>query len=57
VKLEITSGNMTASGRGGTGRSAGMSSYLLYVVFIVLAGGVFIYRKKIQEKMQARREK
>jgi hypothetical protein len=57
VKLEITAGNMTASGRGGPGRSAGMSSYLLYIVIIVLAGGVFVYRKKIREKMQARKEK
>ena len=57
VELEMTAGNMTAAGQGGPGRSAGMSSYLLYIVIIALAGGVFVYRKKIQEKMQARREK
>ena len=55
VKLETTStGNMTAQGPGGQ-RSSGFSSYLLYIVLIVLAGGVFVYRKKIQEKIQARR--
>jgi hypothetical protein len=57
VKLEMTAGNMSASGQGGSGRSAGMSSYLFYIVLILLAGGVFVYRKKIQEKMQAGREK
>ena len=57
VELETTAGNMTASGQGGPGRSAGMSSYLLYIVIIALAGGVFVYRKKIQEKIQARGEK
>ena len=55
VELEITSGNMTATG--GPGRSAGISSYLLYIVLIVLAGGIFVYRKKIQEKIQERKEK
>ncbi|MCO5383368.1 MAG: COG1361 S-layer family protein [Methanosarcina barkeri] len=55
VKLETTStGNMTAQGPGGQ-RSSGFGSYLLYIVLIVLAGGVFVYRKKIQEKIQARR--
>jgi hypothetical protein len=57
VKLETTStGNMTAQGAGGQ-RSSGFGSYLLYIVLIVLAGGVFVYRKKIQEKIQARKEK
>ncbi len=56
VKLEMTSGNMNASG--GKGRSAGSSSYLLYIVLIVLAGGIFVYRKKIQEKIRRKeREK
>ncbi|HIH75123.1 MAG TPA: hypothetical protein HA306_08125 [Methanosarcina sp.] len=32
------------------------SSYLLYIAVIVLAGGAFVYRKKIQEKVQARNE-
>ena len=57
VKLEMTSGNMTAQGPGGQSSSSGISSYLLYIVVIVLAGGVFVYRKKIQEKIQARKEK
>ncbi len=58
VELEMTTGNLTeAGGKGGPGSSAGISSYLLYIVLIVLAGGVFVYRKKIQEKMQVRREK
>ena len=56
VKLEMTSGNMTAAGQRGSSRSAGMSSYLLYIVIVALAGGVFVYRKKIKEKLQARRE-
>jgi len=37
--------------------SSGVSSYLLYIAVIVLAGGAFVYRKKIQEKVQARKEK
>jgi hypothetical protein len=57
VKVEMTSGNITALGRGGSGRSAGISSYLLYIVIIALAGGVLVYRKKIQDKIQARGEK
>ncbi|AKB74443.1 NPCBM-associated, NEW3 domain of alpha-galactosidase [Methanosarcina lacustris Z-7289] len=55
VELELTSGNMTA--QGATGNNGGLSSYLLYIVLIVLAGGAFVYRKKIQEKIQARKEK
>ncbi len=57
VKLELTSGNMTAQGASGGQRSSGVSSYLLYIVVIALAGGVFVYRNKIQEKIQARKEK
>jgi len=58
VELETTSGNMTAAGgQGGPGSSAGIGSYLPYIVLLVLAGGIFVYRKKIQEKMQTRREK
>jgi hypothetical protein len=58
VKLETTSGNMTAAGGpGGQGRSSGFGSYVFYIVVIALAGGVFVYRKKIQEKMKARKEK
>jgi hypothetical protein len=55
VELEMTSGNMTAAGQAGPGRSAGIGSYLLYIVVIVLAGGAFVYRKKVQEKIQARK--
>jgi hypothetical protein len=55
VELEMTSGNMTAAGQVGPGRSAGIGSYLLYIVVIVLAGGAFVYRKKVQEKIQARK--
>ena len=58
VKLDLTSGNMTAQGTsGGPSNSGGTSSYLLYIVVIVLAGGVFVYRNKIREKIQARKEK
>ncbi|HWQ49672.1 MAG TPA: COG1361 S-layer family protein [Methanosarcina sp.] len=58
VELEMTSGNMTAAGGpGGSGRSGGFGSYVFYIVVIAIAGGAFVYRKKIQEKMKARREK
>ncbi len=58
VKLDLTSGNMTAQGTSGGPRSSGgTSSYLLYIVVVVLAGGVFVYRNKIREKIQARKEK
>jgi hypothetical protein len=53
-----TSGNMTASGvPGGVGGSGGISSYLPYIVLIVLAGGIFVYRRKIHEKIQAMKNK
>jgi hypothetical protein len=58
VKLDLTSGNMTAQGTsGGPKSSGGTSSYLLYIVIVVLAGGLFVYRNKIWEKIQARKEK
>jgi hypothetical protein len=57
VELETTSGNMTASGRGGSGRSAGIGSYLPYIVLLVLASGVFVYRKKVHEKIQTMKSK
>lgn len=57
VKLELTSGNMTAQGTTGGPGSNGISSYLLYIVVIAFAGGAFVYRNKIQEKIQAKREK
>jgi len=56
VKLELTSGNMTTQA-GGTGKSSGVSSYLLFIVLILLVGGVFVYRNKILEKIKARKEK
>lgn len=59
VNLETTtSGNMTAAGGpGGPGRSAGISSYLPYIGLLVLAGVVFVYRKKITEKVQTMKAK
>jgi hypothetical protein len=59
VKLEMTSGNMTASGPGSSGKSAGIGSYLLYIVILGLAGGAFVYRKKIYiyKKIQERKGK
>ncbi|MHC1753860.1 MAG: COG1361 S-layer family protein [Methanosarcina sp.] len=56
VELEITGGSMTAQA-GGPGNRGGISSYLPYIAIIVLAGGLFVYRKKIQEKILARKEK
>jgi hypothetical protein len=57
VKLELSSGNMTASGMTGGPRSSGVSSYLPYIVIIALAGGVFVYRGKILEMIKARKER
>ncbi|WP_292379512.1 COG1361 S-layer family protein [Methanosarcina sp. UBA289] len=58
VKLEMTAGNMTEQGRGGPGnKSSGFGSYFVYVVLIAVAGGIFVSRKKIQEKLHARKEK
>jgi hypothetical protein len=57
VKLGTTSGNMTAAGSQEGKSSAGIGSYVFYIVVIALVGGVFVYRKKIQEKMKARKEK
>lgn len=57
VKLETTSVNMTASGPEVPGKSAGIGSYLLYIVIIGLAGGVFTYRRLIYEKLQRRKGK
>jgi hypothetical protein len=56
VELEITGGTMTAQGEM-PGNSGGISSYLPYIAVIILAGGVFVYRKKIQEKIQVMKEK
>ncbi|MDD3247409.1 MAG: COG1361 S-layer family protein [Methanosarcina sp.] len=57
VELEMTSSSAAAGGPGASRSSNGLSSYLPYIVLIVLAGGVFVYRKKIQEKILARKEK
>jgi flagellar basal body L-ring protein FlgH len=57
VKLELSSGNMTASGMSGGQKSSGFSSYLPYIVIIVIAGGAYVYRGKIKEMIQARKER
>jgi hypothetical protein len=57
VELEMTSGNMTAAGQAGPGGSSGIGSYLPYIIVLVLAGGIFVYRKKIQEKIQGMKDK
>ena len=57
VKLELSSGNMTASGMPGGQKSSGFSSYLPYIVIIVIAGGAYVYRGKIKEMIQARKER
>ena len=54
VNFGTASGNMTTAGGRGSG---GISSYLLYIGLLVIAGGAFVYRKKIQEKVQATKEK
>jgi hypothetical protein len=56
VELEITGGTMTPQA-GTPGNRSGISSYLPYIAVILLAGGAFVYRKKIQEKIQAQRQK
>ena len=49
VKLETTSGNMTAQGAGEQGNRSGFGSYMSYIAIIALTGaGVFAYRKKKQ---------
>jgi hypothetical protein len=48
VKLEMTSGNMTARGAEAADKGSGIGSYLLYIVLIVLAGGIFVYRRRKQ---------
>ena len=54
VQMSAPAGTGTESGSRATGNSSGFSSYLLYIVVLVLAGaGVFVYRKK----KQARNEK
>jgi hypothetical protein len=57
VKLDRTSNNMTSQGGAVGQRSSGISSYLLYIVVIVMVGGVFAYRNKIQEAIRVRKEK
>ena len=46
-----------AGGPGGPGSSGGISSYLPYIGLLVIAGGVFVYRRKIHEKIQAMKAK
>ncbi|MGB9131378.1 MAG: COG1361 S-layer family protein [Methanosarcina sp.] len=48
VKLEMTSGNMTVRGAEAADKGSGIGSYLLYIVLIVLAGGIFVYRRRKQ---------
>ncbi len=48
VELKMTSGNITTQGARTTGNSSGISSYLLYIVLIVIAGGVFVYHRRKQ---------
>ncbi|AKB53968.1 MULTISPECIES: COG1361 S-layer family protein [Methanosarcina] len=58
VNIETTSsGNMTSAGPGGPGRSSGISSYLPYIGLLIIAGGAFVYRRKIHEKIQAMKAK
>jgi hypothetical protein len=59
VNLETTtSGNMTAQeSRGPGNKSNGFGAHLSYIVILALAGGLFVYRKKIQEKLQKRKNK
>jgi hypothetical protein len=56
VELEITGEAMTVQAQG-QGNSGGISSYLLYIAVILIAGGAFVYRKKIQERIQLMKEK
>ncbi|MDQ1275344.1 MAG: hypothetical protein QG610_917 [Euryarchaeota archaeon] len=56
VELEITGGTMTAQTEM-SGSHGGISSYLPYIAVIILAGGAFVYRKKIQERVQLMKEK
>ncbi|MDQ1275534.1 MAG: hypothetical protein QG610_1108, partial [Euryarchaeota archaeon] len=55
VELEIIGGTARAGGPGQA--SGGISSYLPYIAVIVLAAGAFVYRKKIQERVQLMKEK
>ncbi len=48
VKLEMTFGNMTLRGAEAADKGSGIGSYLLYIVLIVLAGGIFVYRRRRQ---------
>jgi len=55
VELEITGGTMNTQEM--PGNRGGISSYMPYIAIIVLAGGAFVYRKKIQEKIQVMKAK
>ncbi|HOW13844.1 COG1361 S-layer family protein [Methanosarcina sp.] len=55
VEIEMTS---SSAAEGGPEQDkGGISSYLPYIAVIVLAAGVFVYRKKIQKKILERGEK
>ncbi|WP_410509531.1 COG1361 S-layer family protein [Methanosarcina hadiensis] len=56
VELEITGGSMPAQ-TGMPGNRGGVSSYLPYIAIIAPVAGAFVYRKKIQEKIQLMKEK
>ncbi len=56
VELEITGGTMTPQA-GSPGNRSGISSYLSYIAVIVLAGGAFVYRKKIPKMIQSMKKK
>lgn len=56
VELELSGGSMPAQAEG-PGKRGGISSYLPYIVVILLAGGALVYRRKIQEKIQLMKNK
>jgi hypothetical protein len=57
VEIELTGYSATAGRSRQQNDSSGTGSSLLYVAVIVLAGGAFVYRKKIQERIQEKRQK
>lgn len=60
VELETTDGNMTTQGSGrpgAAGNSSGFSSYLVYIVLIVIPGlGIFVYHRKKQTRNEKQSE-
>jgi len=57
VEIEMTSASVATAGGSRQANNSSLSSYLPYLVVLVLAGGAFVYRKKIQEKIRERKEK